>query len=239
MMMDKNSTPTEKKDNVFYNLLFNIIIPVVILSKFSGDNKLGPVYGLIVALAFPLAYGLYDLLKLKKKNFISIIGFVSILFTGIIGLLKFPPEYIAIKEASVPLIIGLAILITIFTPFPLVKKIIYNKEVLDIENIDRLLEQKNAKFQFETILRKASVLLSLSFFLSSFLNYILAKIIVKSVPGTEVFNKELGRMALLSFPVIAVPSLIIMMLIFWYLFHSIKKLTGLSTQAVLNEKLRG
>ena len=37
-----------------------------------------------------------------------------------------------------------------------------------------------------------------SFFLSAVLNYSLAKILVKSQPGTEAFNAELGRMTALS-----------------------------------------
>ncbi|MBU2099500.1 MAG: MFS transporter, partial [Gammaproteobacteria bacterium] len=64
------------------------------------------------------------------------------------------------------------------------------------------------------------------FFLSSTLNYILARIILVSPPGTAEFNAELGRMTALSYPVIAIPSMIVLMIAIWFVFSSIKRLTG-------------
>mgnify|MGYP001312925642 CR=1 FL=1 len=40
----------------FLNLIVNIIIPVVILTKFSSAEKLGPLYGLLTAISFPIVY---------------------------------------------------------------------------------------------------------------------------------------------------------------------------------------
>ena len=51
----------QKKNNQLTNLLVNIIIPVIILTKFSKEEYLGPLYGLLAALAPPFLYGLYDL----------------------------------------------------------------------------------------------------------------------------------------------------------------------------------
>ena len=69
-------------------------------------------------------------------------------------------------------------------------------------------------------------LLAGSFFLSSILNYLLAKWILVSPPGTTAYNEELGRMTALSYPVIALPSMVLMMAALWYLFSQIGKLTG-------------
>jgi hypothetical protein len=62
---------------------------------------------------------------------------------------------------------------------------------------------------------------------------VLAKLIVKSQPGTTAFNEELGRMTALSYPVIVVPSMIIMIAALWYLFHRIKQLTDLDLEQIL------
>ena len=70
---------------------------------------MGPVYGLLVALAFPVGYGIYDFVVRRGFNFYSALGFVSILLTGGIGLLKLPVEWLAIKEAAVPFVIGVAL----------------------------------------------------------------------------------------------------------------------------------
>jgi len=74
-----------------------------------------------------------------------------------------------------------------------------------------------------------------SFFLSSVLNYILAKIILVSAPGSVAFTEELGKMTALSFPVIALPSTIVLMSALFYLLHHIKKLTHLEAEDIFNE----
>jgi len=51
----------EKKANPFSDLIFNIIIPSVVLMKLSGDEYLGSVGALVVALAFPIIFGGYEL----------------------------------------------------------------------------------------------------------------------------------------------------------------------------------
>jgi hypothetical protein len=228
----------KKKDNQLVNLLCNIVIPIIILTKFSKEEYLGPVYGLIAALTLPLLYGLYELLIQKRKNFISILGFVGVLLSGAIGLLKFPPAWVAVKEASIPLLIGIVVLVSTKTSWQLVKKFIYNREFLDIDQIESRLTTDDSKAHLNKILMRANVYLSVSFFFSSFLNYALAKIIVHSMPGTTQFNEEIGRMTMLSFPVIAVPSVAIMIFIFWYLMSSLRKLTQLTSNELFAEKLR-
>ena len=82
------STPPPKQENLLVNLVCNLVLPALILSKLSSPERLGPVYGLVVALVFPLGYGLWDFIQRRQANFISIIGFVSVLLTGGLGLLS-------------------------------------------------------------------------------------------------------------------------------------------------------
>lgn len=224
----------KKKENPLWNLMFNIIIPILILNKLNKYMDVGPVYTLMLALAFPLGYGLYDWFKKKKTNFISILGFAGIFLTGIIGVFELPTEWIAFKEASIPLIIGIAILVTVKTPFPLVKKLLYSPEIMDVERIESILIEKNAKERFDKILVNSSYLLSCSFFLSAVLNFVLAKIIMHSPSGTPAFNDEYSRMLGLSWPVIALPSMVVMGFIMWYMFRALTKLTGLKFEEMFN-----
>jgi hypothetical protein len=60
------------------------------------------------------------------------------------------------------------------------------------------------------------------------MNYLLATWIVTSPAGSPAFNEELGRMALLSYPVIAIPSMLMMMAVLYYLFRTIRILSGLT-----------
>ena len=228
----------KKKENPLISLIFSIIIPAIILSKFSSPDRLGVLPGFLIALAFPISFAIYNFIVTKKAGFIAILGLVSIFLTGIIGVFKFPSEWIAIKEASVPLLIGLAIVISLKTPFPLVKKFLYNDELLDIENIEHLLAENNNKEKLEKSLVKATFMLAGSFLISAILNFTLAKVLIQSPSGTAQFNEELGKMTALSYPVIALPCTIIMFFAFWYIFSSLKKLTGLKMEDLLSETLR-
>lgn len=215
------------------NILLNIIIPTLILTKGSKEAYLGPTWGLIVALAFPIGYGLYDYWHSRKINLFSAIGLVSVMLTGGISLLKLPPEYMAIKEATIPGLLGLATLISVFTPFPLVRTFLYNDRVMQVDKVHSALEQYGNVQAFEKALTHATYMLAGSFFVSSVLNYVLAKIVLVSQPGTEQYNSELGTMTALSFPVITIPSMVVFMAAVFYLFRSITKLTHLHWEEIL------
>ena len=68
------------------------------------------------------------------------------------------------------------------------------------------------------------------------MNYIVVKWIVVSPAGTEAFNEELGQMTLVSYPMIAIPSMIMMMAILFYLWRTIHGLTGLSMEEIMAQQ---
>ncbi|ACR14548.1 putative membrane protein [Teredinibacter turnerae T7901] len=223
---------TDKKENPFVNLLINVIIPTVILVKFSGADYLGPKLGLIVALAFPIVYGIYDFVRTRKVNFFSAFGVLSVILTGGMSLLQLDPKYIAIKEAAIPLLFGAATLISLKTPYPLVKTFLFNDAILQTDKVHHALEERGNRAAFERTLVYASYMIAGSFLLSSVLNYVLAKIVLVSTPGTEEFNAELGTMTALSLPVITIPSMLVLFGALFYLFRQIKALAGLSLEDV-------
>lgn len=228
--------PAPKRENLFLNLILNIVIPTVILTKFSGPEELGPQWGIIVALAFPIVYGVKDYFRAHKINFFSALGVFSVTMTGGMSLLEIDPQYIAIKEAAIPALFGLATLISLKTRYPLVKTFLYNDVVMATDRIEAALLERGNKANFEKTLVNASWMLAGSFLLSSILNYVLARMLLVSAPGTEAFNAELGKMTALSFPVIAVPAMIIMMFALFYLFRSIKRLTELDLEDIIQQQ---
>ncbi|MCO1335049.1 MFS transporter [Microbulbifer sp. OS29] len=236
-MTETNSTSPApekpQKEGFLGNLAFNVIIPTLILTKLSGDEWLGTTWALIVALAFPLGYGLRDLLRLGKVNFFSALGIIGILLTGGISLLELDPQYIAIKEAAIPGLLGLATAISVYTRWPLVKTLLYNDKILNTSKIAQTLKTNGNQLAFDRTLRQTSWIVAGSFFFSSALNYILAKMIVTSPPGTEAYNTELGEMTALGYLVIAVPSALILMAALFFLFSRIGKLTGLKLEEVM------
>jgi hypothetical protein len=221
------STASAKKENLLLNLVFNIVIPTLVLSKLSKDTLLGPVIGLVVALAFPVGYGVWDFLERRKANFISILGFISVLLTGGLGLLHVGGMGFAIKEAAVPTVIGLAVLISLKTKTPLVRTMLYNDQVIDVAKVDAVLDERGNRAEFDRLLVSASYLLAFSFIVSAALNFGLARYLLKSPAGTAEFNAELGKMHFLSWPVIVIPSMAMMMFALWRLLGGIKRITGL------------
>ena len=224
----------ESAENPLLSLGLNIFIPVIILMRFSAEDRLGPVYGLLVALAFPVTYGLYDFTRRRNFNLFSALGFVGILLTGGVGLLKLDVQWIAIKEAGIPLILVIVVVGSLKTRFPLVRKLL--GKMIKLDRVDAALREKGTAEVFERQLVRATYIVGSSFFLSAILNYVLAKIIVVSPAGTTAFNEELGRMTLLSFPVIAVPSIIVLVIAVMYLCSGIAKLTDLDVQSLLLKK---
>ncbi|QKX19151.1 MFS transporter [Microbulbifer sp. YPW1] len=232
-MQADDTRQSPQKESLLANLLLNIVIPTLILTKLSGDNWLGTKWAIVVALAFPLGYGLRDLQRSGKINFFSALGIISILLTGSMSLLELDAKYIAIKEAAIPGLLGIATIASLYTRWPLVRTLIYNDRILDTRKIARTLSSNGNASAFERTLLQASWMIAGSFFLSSTLNYILAEVLLKSPPGTEAFNEELGKMTALSFPVIALPATIILMLVLVFLFRRIGKLTGLKLEEIL------
>lgn len=228
-----SSNAQTEKPRPIVDLLISIVIPSVILMKFSGADDLGPTWALIIALAFPVCYGLYDLLFKGKRNFFAVLGVVSVLLTGGIGLLKIDAQWLAVKEAAIPLCIGIGVLVASKLGFPLVRKLLFNPSIMNVEKIDEALGKRNNREKFENSLDRANTLFAGTFLFSAVMNYFLARYIVRSESGTAAFNEELGRMTLLSYPVIAIPSMVMMMAIIWFIWRTVKQLTGLTLEEVM------
>ncbi len=226
------SLPPAKSENPFVSMLFNIILPVLILSKLSEADRLGPNLSLIAALSLPLGYFVWDFANTRKANFISILGFVSILLTGGLGLMQLDGIWFAVKEATIPGLIAVVLIGSLWTKYPLVRTVLYNDKIINVEKVNAELIRANNVPAFNKLLVVTTWILAMSFVLSSILNFILAVMILKSPTGTPEFNKELAEMTALSWPVIVVPSMLVTMLALWKMLSDIKKLTGLEIEAI-------
>jgi len=221
-----------KRENPFINIVCNIVVPTVVLMKFSTDQWLGPLWGLIVALIFPVSYGVYDLIERKKTNYLSILGLVSVLLSGGFTLLKLGGIWFAVKDAALPTMIGVGILLTLRSKAPLVRELLYNESIIDVSRVDAALAARGTTGQFETLLQRASVGLALTMLASAPVNFALALYILKSPPGTPEFNADLGKMHWVSFVVIVLPSMVAMMFIFWKLMGGLTALSGLTQDEI-------
>ena len=222
-----------KTANPLIELMITMIIPSLILMKLSGPEDLGAVNALLLALAFPLGWGTRDLLARRKLNLFATLGVISLLLTGGIGLLQLDTRWLAIKEAAIPGLLGLAVAISAGSRYPLVRVLLFTPALMDVERIQHALDERGNLPAFEARLRTATWMLAASFMFSSVMNYILATLIVTSPAGSAAFNEELGQLTLLSYPMIALPSTLIMMLALYYLARTIHTLAGLKLAEAL------
>ena len=216
------------KPNPLLEIAVTIIVPAVVLMKLSGADSLGPLRALLVGLAFPLGWGLWDGWRRRKLNWLAVLGVVSTLLTGGIGLLALDAKWLAVKEATIPTLIGAVILGSIWTRTPLIHLLVFNASLFDVERVNQALVAKGNASAFEKRLRQGTILLAATFLFSAVANYLLARWVVTSSAGTEAFNQELGRLTLLSYPIIAIPSMLMMMGLMFWLAREAKTLTGMA-----------
>jgi hypothetical protein len=235
-MQNQHSKEPVKQESLLINLACNLLIPTLILTKLSGEDYLGIKLAIVIALSFPIVYGVHDFFTRGKLNFFSALGVVSVTLTGGISLMELDAIYIAIKEASIPAIFGMATLLSLKTSQPLIHTFLLNEAILDLQKINRALNDNGRNQDFDKLLINASWILAGSFFLSSVLNYLLAVIILTAEPGTVAFNEQLGKMTALSFPVIALPAMLVLTADLFYLFKGITRLTGIPLEEIIKQK---
>jgi hypothetical protein len=227
------ATARPVRENLLVNLACTIAAPALIMSRLAKPEALGPLNALLLALAFPIGYGIYDYVRRRRFNFVAGIGFASTLLTGGFGLAKVDGIWFAVKEASVPMVIAAVVLLSQRSKRPLIREFVYNDQVINVPKVDAALAERGTRAEFDRLLGEAGRLVALSFLVSAALNFFLARWIITAESGTTEFTEQLGKMHWWSWPVIVLPSMAMMMGALWRLIGGIKRLTGLEMDDVL------
>lgn len=230
-----------KPENPWLNILFNIVIPILILNK--GSKIIGSVPGLVLALAFPLCYGIYDYVVRKKTNAISILGLLNVLVTGSLAIFKIQGIWFAVKEAAFPLLVGAFVFGSAFTKSPFISTLFMNPQFINVANLNAALAARNTESAFRQLLKKATMWVSLSFVFSAILNFVLAARIfqpidtqLSSEAQSVILNEQIASMTSWSMLVIVVPSMIFLIAIFVFVSRGVQRLTGLTENELLVQK---
>ncbi|MGZ3769595.1 MAG: VC0807 family protein [Bdellovibrio sp.] len=236
-----SNSPEAKKENGFLNLIFNIVLPVFILNKFS--KYIGALYALILALAFPLGYGGYDLVKRKKANAFSALGLLNVSVTGGLALLGLSGFWFAVKEAAFPTLVGTFVLGSSFTKKPFIETLFLNPSIMKVDLLEQRLQENGKKQEFHAHLKKATQWLSLSFAFSAVCNFLLARrIFINIDPSLTkeaqslILNEQIAKMTAWAMGIVMVPSMLFLLIIFWYLMRGVKSYSGLTTNEIIHEQ---
>lgn len=242
------------------NILINVLIPVMILSYLSKDSALqeqlgkeakfwhiGPLNAIIIALALPLGYGVWHFVKTRKFNFFSGLGLFSVLLTGGLTLYLWNKDgtvkehaglLFGIKEAVIPLALGIAVLLSQKSATPLLNVFLYNDSLFDIPKIERTVDDKDARPGYRTVIKEATLLFSFSFLISSLLNLFLALWFFRgfdrsAVDALENYNAIVGKLTGWGFAVIGLPLLVFLYLTLMRLLKGLRRITGLKDEELM------
>ena len=250
-----NYSKNMEKENPLISICFNIFIPVLILK--NGDNWIHKILQLLdiaelpvqfldninlssmaflIALIFPVAYFIYDFFKRKNVNVISILGFINVLLTGGIGIFGerfgLSKNWFIVKEGALPSLIGLGLIILRKLRKNSFNKILLNDIIFDNHKINSSIKYEEQN-EFETIVHRAGSHFIVGLFMSSFIQFILASLIVTSNPGESSFNEQVATMTWVSFLAVFVITMSIVGKGYLGLISGIEKITGLKKEDFL------
>ncbi len=239
-MMDKRPKPSPNK--VWLNLILDIALPVIILNKLSPYlGERGPLYALLIAISLPLGHGLFDFFKERKINWISLLGLFNVLLTGGFALLKLEGFWFAVKEASFPALIGIFVFFSSFSKKPLFSFFLNQPGLFADELIQERLTSNNNHQDYRALIKRCTLFFSGTFFLSAFLNFVLAIRVFKDIPleltpleKAETLNTQIADMTWMGYVVIALPLMVITTSLFYYCLRNLAKMTGLSLNELMN-----
>jgi hypothetical protein len=208
---------------------------------------IGPLNALGVALAFPIGYGIWFFIKTKKMNFFSGLGLFSVLLTG--GLTLFlwnkdgtVKEHAAVlfglKEASIPFVLGFAIIASHWSKTPLLRTFLYSDSIFDIRKIERKVAELGKETDYGKVLLNATLLFSMSFFLSTLMNFGMAMYFLGDLDHTAkdamtVYNERVAKVTGWGFLVIGVPIMAFLFFTLKKLLSGLRGLTGLSDEELM------
>ena len=259
-MTTEKQAPKPAQEHPLANILINVLIPVLALSYLSKDPAIqemlgkavkpwhiGPLKALIVALAFPICYGVWFFVKTKKMNFFSGLGLFSVLLTG--GLTLFlwnkdgtVKEHAAVlfglKEASIPFVLGIAIIASHWSKTPLLRTFLYSDSIFDINKIERKVAELGKETDYRKVILNATLLFSLSFFVSTVLNFGLAMYFLGDLNHTapdamSEFNAKTGKIMGWGFLVIGVPIMLFLFLTLRKLLKGLNRVTGMEDDQLM------
>jgi hypothetical protein len=234
-----NANSEYQKENPLLSVAFNIFIPVIILNK--GNSFLGATLALVIALSFPLIYGVNFAIKARKVNFIALLGFLNVLFSGGFALIGLTGIWFAVKEAVFPLLIGIFVLISAWTSRPFMKIMMLNPQVFRMDFFEE--KTRACKSDVEFLFKQTTWMFSGSFVLSAILNFGLAyRIFLEIDPALsseaqrQLLNEQIASMTLWSMLFIALPMMIVTAMLMIFFFKRLSQLTEQPWQSFLNHE---
>lgn len=213
------------------NILVNIAIPVVVLLTLSAPDRLGAVPALLLAIGVPAVWGMVSLLRTRKLETTAVLGIVSVLATGVIGVFELSTRVFAIKEAAIPIVFAVVLVVSNATRFPVVT--LLADMVQRRERVLGEVESQGKHTQYRKHIETSGNIWAGIMALSGVLKFALASWLVRSPAGSEAFNHELASYELWQLPTTFSLSGVLILSLIWYIASGTAKIIELQPEDVL------
>lgn len=244
--MSSSQNSASDNENPLINLLANVAAPIFILTKCSKQGEswyhFGPQLAMLLAVALPLAYGVWFFIKAKKANFFSVLGLVAVLATGLLALYLYNEDgtvkdssafLFSLKEAIIPLLLGACVLGSHWVGTPLIRMFLYQPELFDIERIEGKVEELKRQQEYRKTLFSATCIFASSFVFSAIANYFLAYFFLNGAETDETFNEAIAKLTFWGFVAIGLPMTVGLIGLLFFLRNKLAKVTGMHPGEVL------
>lgn len=225
------ATSTGAHREMLLDLGMNVAAPTIVLTFLSGGAMLGPVGGIVTALAFPIVHSVVTVIRSRTISPLAALALVSVLLTGGIGLLEISVRWFAWKEAAFPAVLGVAAAASVHTRWPAIPVLL--RPLLDQEKVSALLAERGEAPGWVADQRRATRQLGAVMLATAAGTFAFARFMVTSPTGSEAFAAELGRYTGLSLPVLGVPSTVLAALVLRSLLLSMERRTGVDVEDLL------
>ncbi len=215
-------------------LVVNFVLPTVVLLGLSNPARLGPAKAMLLALAFPVAFELYNLSRKRKASMLSIIAIAGILVTGGITLLGLSENWLAVRRSVPYIAVALVLLVSMLIRRPVLEWGL--AQLLDMELVRTKAEQKHTWPALQKHISATGYLLVALLTLIGISAYVLTLVVITAPTDTAAFNAEYVRLRLLSLPATTLPLLAGILGILVYLLGRIEKLTGLKAEDLIKKR---
>lgn len=214
-----------------HKLIINVLLPIAILVLLSDDRFLGALPALLLAIAIPAAYGVWDLLRRRRVDASTILGILSVLLTGVIAVFKLPSGLFAVKEALIPVGFAALLLVSNRTSFPIVKLLF--DVVQRKDRVERAVENIGGEAAYRAHVERCGALWAGTMAISGVMKFTLSSLIVTADAGTKAFNTQLATYELAQIPTSKTITMVMILALIWYIGKGTGRIVGLPPSQVL------
>ncbi len=214
----------------------NIVLPVAILLGLSSEDRLGAIPALLLAIGIPAASGIIELWRKRRVDVSALMGVVSVLLTGVIGVFELSTRLYAIKEAAIPLGFAALLVASNHTRFPistLLADMVQRRDRVRMA-LTTAAQEQAYRAHLEATGRVWAVIMAIS----GVLKFILSSLVVTSPAGTEAFNHDLALYEIVQLPTTFALSGLLILSLIWYVVSGTARITGLEEADILRGGVR-